>query len=243
MPPQIIKETKDYLVINKPSGLIVHADGKTVEPTLTDWILEHYPEIRDVGEPWVNGEGETIYRPGIVHRLDRETSGVMVVARNQEMFELLKSEFKNREVRKVYHAFVYGKVKDDRGKIERPIGRSASDFRKYSAQRGARGELREAVTLYRVLWRGEGVTMIEAMPQTGRTHQIRVHMKAINHPVVGDSLYAPNHESLLGFKRTALHARSLEFTDLKGKRVTFEAPYPEDFMKAVEEVGGEVASS
>lgn len=232
---QIISETKDYLVINKPAGLMVHGDGKTKEETLADWILAKYPEIKDVGESWTNPEGEVIYRPGIVHRLDRDTSGIMIIAKNQEMFDCLKKQFQDRLVEKKYHAFVYGEMRTVKGVIDRPIGRSTSDFRKYSAQRGARGEMRDAVTNYKVLNKGAGMTLVEVEPKTGRTHQIRVHMKAINHPVICDKLYAPNHECMLGFGRTALHAKELKFMDNDGKKVSFEAPYPEDFKKAVAE--------
>lgn len=233
MTPTIIFENNDVLVLNKPVGLAVHADGRTKEYTLSDWLIENYPEIKAVGEPWEDPQGNTIYRPGIVHRLDRDTSGVMVVAKNQDTFELLKSQFQNREVKKIYHAFVYGEIKQMKGIIDRPIGRSSKDFRKKSAQRGAKGELRDAITHFKVLGRKDDVTFIEAEPKTGRTHQIRVHMKAINHPIVCDALYAPNHECKLGFGRTALHARQLSFMNKEGDMVTFEAPYPEDFERAL----------
>jgi 23S rRNA pseudouridine1911/1915/1917 synthase len=239
MSPSIIFENTDFLIVNKPVGLAVHADGRpaqqgrTKEHTLADWLLEKYPEIKDVGEPWTSPEGEVIYRPGIVHRLDKDTSGLMVVAKNQEMFDVLKKQFQNREVKKVYHAFVYGEMKQIKGIVDRPIGRSTKDFRKKSAQRGAKGELRDAITHFKVLNRKDGLSFIEAEPKTGRTHQIRVHMKAINHPIVCDKLYAPNHECKLGFGRTALHARSLSFNDKDGQPVSFEAPYPEDFEKAL----------
>lgn len=236
--PTIIFENKDLLVLNKPVNLAVHGDGRTKEVTLADWLLEHYPEIKDVGEPWTNPEGEVIYRPGIMHRLDRDTSGVMIIAKNQAMFEHLKAQFKNRETHKTYHAFVYGEMKQIKGTIDRPIGRSSKDFRKKSAQRGAKGELRDAITVYKVLGKNDGITLIEAEPKTGRTHQIRVHMKAINHPIVCDKLYAPNHDCKLGFGRTALHARSISFQNLEGEVMSFEAPYPEDFEHALQEFKG-----
>lgn len=138
-------------------------------------------------------------------------------------------------MQKTYHAFVYGIVKEDDAIIDRPIARSRKDFRKWSAQRGARGDVREAVTEYRVLSRleNERATFVEALPKTGRTHQIRVHFKAINHPVVCDSLYAPKGQPILGFKRLALHARSLEFTNIDGQHIKVEAPYPNDFKHVV----------
>ncbi len=234
---KIIFENDAYLVINKPAGLVVHPDGRTHEPTLVDWLLNKYPNIKNVGEPILLKSGEVIIRPGIVHRIDRETSGVLVVAKTQEMFNCLKKQFRNNSVSKKYNAFVYGEVKlqdgEGSGIIDRSIGRSAKDFRMWSAQRGARGKEREAITEYSIIKATREYSYIEARPKTGRTHQIRVHFKAINHPVVADRLYAPKKEALLGFERLALHAREISFLNLEGNRVTFEAPYPDDFMNAV----------
>lgn len=230
--PTIIYEDKDILVINKPVGLVIHADGRSTEKTLVDWILKKYPEMKEVGEPLFLVTGEIIWRPGIVHRLDRDTSGVMVIAKNRESFLHLKSQFQERETEKTYRAFVYGVIKEDDGTIDRPITRSRKDFRLWSAQRGGRGEAREAITNFKVIGRGDDVTYIEAMPKTGRTHQIRVHFKAINHPIVADSLYAPKREPVLGFERLALHAFRLSVTLPSGKKQTFEAPLPADFKKA-----------
>ncbi len=241
MKPTIIFEDDDVLVINKPSGLVVHGDGRTKEATLADWVLETYPAMRDVGETGRAQDGEVILRPGIVHRLDRETSGVMILAKTQAAFEFLKVQFKERTAEKTYRAFVYGQPKEDEGEIDRPIGKSASDFRKYSAQRGARGVLRKAHTLWKVLVRfeedGEKYTYMELSPKTGRTHQLRVHLKAINLPIVCDELYAPKHECALGFARTALHAHTLTLTLPSGKLTTFEAPLPDDFMHAIDFCG------
>lgn len=191
---------------------------------------------------------QIIYRPGIVHRLDKETSGVLLIARNQKAFEFFKEQFQNRTIKKNYKAFVWGWVKEDKGEINKPIGRSKKDFRMWSAQRGARGELREAVTNYRVLKRfvvenkreqnlEDKFTFVDVFPQTGRTHQIRVHFKYLSHPLVGDSLYAGKKEPVLGFSRLALHAFSLEFTDLFGKTIKVEAPLPEDFSRVIKKFG------
>lgn len=250
MEPTILYEDKDVLVINKPAGLVVHGDGlnrskktvdrtsqsevlgKTKEPNLVDWLLSKYPGIKNVGEPGRNAEGEEILRSGMVHRLDRDTSGVMLVAKNQKSFENLKKQFQDRKIEKKYEAFVWGEMKSDSGTIDRSIGRSSQDFRKWSAQRGARGELRDAVTEYKVISRKNGYTLVELYPKTGRTHQIRVHMKAINHSLVGDSLYGPKKENSLGFKRTALHSKEIRFEDMMGKVHVVEAPCPEDFTVA-----------
>lgn len=233
MEPTILYEDLDILAINKPSGLVVHSDGKTKEPNLVDWLLSKYPEIKGVGEPGRNAKGEEVLRSGIVHRLDRDTSGVMLVAKTQEAFENLKSQFQNHEIQKTYQAFVVGEMKTDRGVIDRPIGRSSKDFRMWSAQRGARGELREAVTEYKVISKSGGYSFVEIYPKTGRTHQIRVHFKAINYPLVGDPLYAPTVENKLGFSRTALHSKEVVFTGLDGKENKISSPYPEDFSEAL----------
>lgn len=252
--PQMIFECPDYIVIDKPAGLTVHPDGKSEQETLTAWLMQNYPELVGVGEPLeISRGGETVRidRPGIVHRLDKETSGIMVVARTQAAFAMLKEQFMEREVGKTYRAFVYGWPPKDEFEVDLPISRSASSVRRWSAGHGGRGEARPARTLFRVISRGsdmagvEGtkarsqsaadrhkVSYIEAIPKTGRTHQIRVHAKAVNHPVVMDSLYAPGRAPLLGFGRLALHAHSLEFADMKGEMQRFEAPLPPDFIAA-----------
>ena len=229
----LLYEDKDIVVINKPAGIVVHSDGKTKEESVSDWIISHYPNTRFVGEPTILSNGETIIRPGIVHRLDRETSGAMLIAKTKEGFNYFKQQFKDRNIEKIYHLFVYGKVKKEDGMISLPIGRSKKDFRMRSAEEGARGELREALTYYRVLKRSNAFSFVEARPKTGRTHQIRVHFKALGYPVVCDKLYAKNRESGLGFKRLALHALSLSFTPLGGKKVVVKAPYPSDFEAAI----------
>lgn len=232
----ILYEDKDILVINKPAGLVVHPDGRTIEPSVSEWFAEAYPDSKDVGESIEKTSGEVIERAGVVHRIDRETSGILLLAKTNEGHACLKEQFQNREIEKIYHLFVYGNVKDDRGTINLPIARSASNFKKWSAQRGTRGEKREALTFYEVLKRAEDKTwsLIEAKPKTGRTHQIRVHFQAIHHPVVADSLYAPKQPKLLGFKRLALHARKIVFTNVEGEKISVEAEYPEDFKIALQ---------
>ena len=231
---KILFEDEDVLVINKPVGLVVHADGKTEEPNLCDWILKNYPKLEDVGEPLVLKEGTEIKRPGIVHRLDRETSGVLIIAKNQKSFLFLKEQFKNRKIKKIYNSFVWGEMKEEEGEINRPIGRSRKDFRLWSAQRGTRGKLREAITEYKVLKKNKDFSFLEINLKTGRTHQIRVHMKAVNHPVVGDKLYAPKRDFALGFERVALHAFSVSFVLPKGNEIEVKAQLSDDFQKALE---------
>lgn len=235
MPIEIIFEDNDLLVVNKPSGQLVHTDGRSDEFTLVDWVREHYPELEKVGETQKLQSGTEIHRPGIVHRLDRETSGVMLIAKTQEMFEFLKGLFQDQTITKEYRAIVAGLVKEDFFTIDRSIGRSAKDFRQWSAQRGAKGKLREAVTDIEVIERFEGMTYIKAFPKTGRTHQIRVHLKAEHHPILCDALY--------GFKdtpcpkelgRLALHAHKVSFVDRDGEKKEFVAPVPEEFEKFLE---------
>jgi len=232
----ILYENDCYFVINKPAGLMAHPDGRAKETTLADILVDTYPEIKEIGEPWVSPTGEIIYRPGIVHRLDRDTTGALLIAKEQKTFLYFKKQFQERNIKKTYCAFVYGNIKEEKGIIDKPIGKNRKDFRKWSAQPGARGILREAVTEYKVLIHAnsaQNFSYIELSPKTGRTHQLRVHMKAIHHPIVCDNLYAPNQVCALGFTRPALHAQVIEFLDLDGKKVTVEAPLPKDFKKAL----------
>ncbi len=242
---KVLYEDSGCVVVDKPAGLMVHPDGRDKGPFLTDWVIMKYPDAVNVGEHTRTPEGDPILRPGIVHRLDRETSGALIIAKTAEAHAALKAQFQDRTITKKYLAFVWGEVAEEFGTISRPIGRSSSDFRKWSAQRGARGDLRDAETYWtrvatskvEVEGKPEKFSLVEVEPKTGRTHQIRVHFTAINHPVVGDSLYAPKRPMALGFARTALHARSIEFDSTEGKRVKVVAPLPSDFEAACKELG------
>ncbi len=242
--PQIIYEDIELLVLNKPAGLVMHGDGRTREDTLVDWLIYNYPEIKEVGEAWQSDNGGVMYRPGIVHRLDRETSGILLVAKTQESYESLKKQFKNREIQKEYRVILNGTFKDDAqsGTIDKPIGKSPSDFRKWSAQPGARGNMREAVTDYEVLnmvGKGnDGYSYVSARPKTGRTHQLRVHFKAVHHPVLGDRLYGANKVHNIGVRvpRTMLHACKINFKSLSGMELTYKAPLPRDFINILDKL-------
>jgi 23S rRNA pseudouridine1911/1915/1917 synthase len=229
----IIYEDEDILAINKPAGIVVHPDGRTKEPSVSEWFGKAYPKSKTVGEPIKLANGEMVEREGIVHRIDRDTSGILLLAKTESGFMTLKRQFMEREIEKVYHAFLYGMLKEDHGTIKLPIAKSTSDFRKWSAERGARGDKREAITYFQVIKKNKEVTFVEAKPKTGRTHQIRVHFKALQHSVVKDSLYAPSKPSLLGFERLALHARQITFKDTKGEKHTVIAEYPDDFKFAI----------
>ncbi len=249
MVPKILYEDEYILAIDKPSGLLVHSDGRSKEETLVDWINKNYPYLSEVGEPQTLQSGEIIKRPGIVHRLDRDTSGVILVAKTKEAHKFLKEQFQNRKVDKIYNAVVSGKFGEDKmeGRIEAPIGRSTGDFRKWSADHGAKGELREAITEYKVLDQkeidGKYFAYVELRPKTGRTHQIRVHMKSVSHPVIMDKLYGEKQKyeirntnqeekSILGFNRLALHALSIKLELPSGAYITIESPLPEEFENA-----------
>ncbi len=248
---KIIYEDDDIAAINKPAGLIVHSDGRKLkegeesEPTLADWVLETFPSSKDAGEAIHLSSGEELLRPGIVHRLDKDTSGVILVAKTAKGYEHLKKQFQDRTIQKKYLAFVHGTFEDNYGIIDRPIGRSSTDFRKKSSSRSAEGELRPAMTWYVVKGSAKvespdapypliPVSFIEAEPKTGRTHQIRVHMQAVHHPIVCDPLYGSGKPHVLGFKRLALHARTISWDSLDGTRMKAEAPLPDDFAHALQ---------
>lgn len=211
--PTILYEDADLIVLDKPSGMIVHPDNVHDYPALTHWLEKKYPAHF------------------LVHRLDRETSGVLMVAKTEAAHEFLKAQFQDREILKVYRAFVYGVINDERGIIERPIGNARGGRGPRSATR-PHGTTRDATTMYKVLERGQEVTYVEVRPKTGRTHQIRVHFAAIQRPVLCDQLYAPSRPALLGFNRLALHAFSLTFVLPSGTEKTFVAPLPPDFVAA-----------
>lgn len=239
MEVSIVYEDADVLVLNKPAGLIVHSDGRTKESSVAAWVLAHYPALADVGEPWESPQGERVSRPGIVHRLDRDTSGVMILAKTQEAYVFLKEQFQNRTTEKTYRAFVYGHPREDAGTIEAEIVRIRAVPPRWGVARaGEEKKHRAAVTDWRVLMRatdretGEKVALMEARPKTGRTHQIRVHFKHVGHPVVCDKLYAKGKPCLLGFARQALHASTLSINLPSGELRTFEAPLPDDFVEA-----------
>ena len=229
----ILYEDENILGIDKPSGILVHSDERSKEETIQDLFLKKYPKLE------------------LVHRLDKETSGVLLLAKNQKAHEALKNQFsapalglktksgladRQDRVSKIYIAVVNGWVKKDHDIINEPIGRSPTDFRRRLSGRGARGEMREAITEYNVLKKfedgtGNRFSCLEIKPKTGRTHQIRVHMKYINHPIVCDKLYAPKNPCPEFINRLALHAKSIEFKNLNGEVVKLESPLPKEFSK------------
>jgi len=229
----IIYEDDSIVAINKPAGIMTHPDGVGKDETVSDWFAAKYPESREVGETQRLVNGTEIRRPGVVHRLDRDTSGVLVLAKTAESHAFLKAAFQEREARKTYLAFVYGVPKEPEGTIDFAIGRSRKDFRLRSAQPKAKGRMREAITHYKVVGDIGTHSLLEIRPETGRTHQIRVHLKAIHHPVVCDPLYAPKQPCDLGTSRLALHAYQLELPQVNGDDLLLTAPLPKDLEAAI----------
>jgi 23S rRNA pseudouridine1911/1915/1917 synthase len=228
----IIYEDEMLVAVNKPAGVMAHPDGVNAGETVSDWFATRYPESADVGETQRLVDGTEIRRPGIVHRLDRDTSGVLVLAKTPEAHAFLKEAFRAREVKKTYLAFVYGVPKEREGVIDFAIGRSRKDFRLRSAQPKAKGRMRDAITRYDVRADIGTHSLLEVRPETGRTHQIRVHLKAIHHPVVCDSLYAIGKPCDLGLERLGLHAYRLDLPLPDGSRRELAAPLPPDLARA-----------
>lgn len=225
----IIHEDRNFLVLNKPVGMAVHRGAGVNEKTLVDWLVEKYPEIKSVGD-------DPSQRPGIVHRLDKDTSGVMLVARNQPTFEKLKQLFKERKVEKTYLALVIGMPKKRSGVIATPIGRLVRQPLKRGTGRSALRGARAAVTEYRVLERMGNYSLLEVRPKTGRTHQIRVHLASIGQPVAGDRVYGGVKSEMAGLERQFLHASSLQFSYPEGRRWRFDAALPENLDRVLKQL-------
>ena len=233
----ILYEDADIVAVAKPAGLITHSDGRTEEETAEDWFNKKYIKESDLVK--VEGEEAKLVAPSrYVHRLDRDTSGVLVFAKNTAAYEFLRKAFHDRVVKKTYFALVYGVLKDQKGSIDFSIGRSRSDFRLRSAQPKAKGLLRDALTHYEVMGETGEHSLLKMSPETGRTHQIRVHLKAIHHPIICDPLYAPNHKPALGISRLGLHAYMLDLPLPSGTHVLITAPIPCDLASAFSRFAG-----
>lgn len=225
--PTVIAETKDFVVIEKPTGLLAHPAPGTNEPTLINWLLEHAPEIRELGDP---------QRPGLVQRLDRLASGLMVIPKTLTMFEYLKSQFQEHKVTKEYLALVDDYVAKPEGIINFPLAHSDRGHGKMAARpKGEEG--RPAVTHFAVEQRGQQATLLRVRTFTGRTHQVRAHLAAIGHPILGDPLYRSKGLKITRpIPRLCLHATRLAFTDLAGEKHEFASPLPDDFAALVQEL-------
>ncbi len=220
IPLDILYEDDDLIVINKPSGLVVHPGAGQREHTLVNALLHHFPKLSGIGGK---------QRPGIVHRLDKETSGCLAVAKNDATHHALATQFAERSVEKIYLALVAGKFRKRAGVIEESIGRHPKDRQRMSV-RPERG--RPAKTEYRVINSSSDMSFIECKLHSGRTHQIRVHLQHLGHPVLGDKIYGRRLAKT--FPRQMLHAWKLGFEHPRdGKRKLFEAPLPADFQVAI----------
>lgn len=236
---KVIKKTKEYLIINKPAGLIAHGGEGVRGITLVDLLLEKYPDLKKIGEDPA--------RPGIVHRLDKEVSGLMVIALTQDSFDNLKEQFQKRTVSKKYLALVYDAVAKEEDEINFPIKR-ASDGKKMAAmpvkdRKKSNAEqtgVKRAITEFKVKQKFINYTFLEVAIKTGRTHQIRVHMLAYGHPIVGDNLYSTVRSRAQNKKikldRIFLVAYQLSFNDLAGKEQTFEIELPSDLEEVLRKV-------
>ena len=224
IPLNVIFSDKHLLLINKPSGMIVHPGAGVYIGTLVNCLLHHYPEVKSVGPE---------ERPGIVHRLDKETSGIMVVARDLSVYQELQLQFKKREVEKIYIGLVWGKMPQKEGKIDWPIGR----HHKYGERISIKTKKpREAETSYLVVEEFRDYSLLDIRPLTGRTHQIRVHLAASGHPIVGDLRYG-RRRSKIKFTRLFLHAYCLSFFHpVTKERMEFKAPLPEELDEILRKV-------
>jgi 23S rRNA pseudouridine1911/1915/1917 synthase len=227
IPINILYEDKDVVVVNKPQGMVVHPAPGNYNGTLVNALLYHSKDISSI-----NG----IKRPGIVHRIDKDTSGVLVVAKNDEAHNKLSDQLKDHSMKREYYALVEGRLKNDKGIIDKPLARNKRDRLKIGIVEGGK----RAVTHYEVLERFNGYTLIKCILETGRTHQIRVHMASIGFPLVGDPLYGFKKQRFK-LKGQVLHAKTLGFVHpSKNEYMEFTTELPEYFQEIIEKLRNEV---
>jgi len=223
IPLDIIYEDKDIIVVNKPKGMVVHPGNGNHDGTLVNAVLAYAKDLSGIG-------GEL--RPGIVHRIDKDTSGLIIIAKNDEAHKNLSEQIKNHEVTKIYTALVRGNISEDDATIDMPIGRDKNDRKKMAVTKDGK----EAVTHFKVLKRYGDYTLLKVKIDTGRTHQIRVHMAKIGHPVVGDEVYS-NGKNEFNVHGQMLHSTYLKFKHpITGKIIELEAPLPGYFIKVLEQL-------
>lgn len=235
---EVVAETDEYLVLNKPANLVMHGADFVKEKTLADFLLEKYPKIKKIGEDPI--------RPGIVHRLDKEVSGLTVVAKYQDSFDSLKNQFQKRTINKEYTALVYGCVAKDENEILFPLKRSR-EGKMAALPITDRGEqnidklgARRAITEFQVIKRFINYTLLKVKIKTGRTHQIRVHLLAYGHPLVGDDLYSTKRSrernKKINLGRIFLVSDKLSFRDLAGERQTFTLELPKELKEILKKI-------
>lgn len=231
MPLKIIYEDSELIVIDKPSGIIVFSEKKIKEKTITDLILKNRPYLKNI---------DKTPRYGLVHRLDKDTSGILLIAKDNKTLEFLQGQFQKRKVRKKYIALVIGKLKDNEGKIETLLGRSQKDGKKQKVylphEPNAKGK-RKAVTKYKALQKFKDYTLIEVEIETGRKHQIRTHFAFLLHPIAGDKMYGFKNQSCPeGLKRQFLHASQLKIKMPDNKEITFKSELPSDLKEILKKL-------
>ena len=232
IPLDIIYEDEDILVVNKPCGMVVHPAAGNPDGTLVNAILYHCGDS-------LSGIGGVI-RPGIVHRIDKDTSGLLVVAKNDAAHQSLADQLKVHRVRRVYHAIAIGNLREDVGTVDAPIGRHPTDRKKMAVLRGVGAHARDAVTHYRVLERFAGMCHVECKLETGRTHQIRVHMASLGHPLLGDPVYGGANHRFCETHPALMHGQCLHAAELSlvhpksGEEMHFTCPLPEDMERILE---------
>ena len=224
IPLDIVYEDRDIIVINKPRGIVVHPAAGNIEGTLVNALLYHCKDLSGIG-------GKV--RPGVVHRLDKDTSGLMVFAKNDEAHTGLSRQIKDRKMKKIYQAIVHGEVKNEKGEIDAPLGRHPVQRKKMAVVSSSNLKSRDALTYYKVIERFSGFTLLELDLKTGRTHQIRVHLSYIGHPVVGDTTYSRKKDEF-GITGQMLHAKTLGFNHpVTGKYMEFNSELPDDMKKVL----------
>ena len=224
IPLDILYQDTDVVVVNKPCGMVVHPAAGNEDKTLVNALLYHVHDLSGIG-------GEM--RPGIVHRLDKDTSGLILIAKNDRAHMLLSEQFKERSMEKHYRAVAFGSFRDENGLIDAPIARHPVDRKKMAIVPDGK----PSQTEWKVLERLKGATYLDVHLLTGRTHQIRVHMHSIGHPLLGDRIYAPNIKTSVHIPRLMLHAYSLAFTHpTTGDRMEITAPLPEKFSTVLEKL-------
>jgi 23S rRNA pseudouridine1911/1915/1917 synthase len=220
----VIFEDSDILIIDKPSGIVVHPFDFSNEETLVDFLHENYPDTFSIDNSITLQDDRVIKLGGIVHKLDRETSGVMVIAKNKEAFDELKKVFTEHVIEKTYTAVIEGALEKDSFRIDAPLGRGKRDYKQSTNPLNPRGALREAITDIEVLERRKATTLVQLTPRTGRTHQLRAHMASIGHPIVGDIAYGSTNKN----SRIMLHAQRISFK-LENEIQTFATELPVEF--------------
>ena len=222
IPLDVYYEDSDVIVINKPSGMVVHPAVGNTKGTLVNALMYHCKDLSGI-----NG----VIRAGIVHRIDKDTSGLLVACKNDKSHQHLSEQFFNKTVKRKYYAICYGEINHNLGKIDAPIGRDLSNRQTMTVVDGGK----HAITHFKVLERFKGFTLLELVLETGRTHQIRVHMKYIGHPLLGDPVYGPRN--VVGENGQFLHAKTLGFTHPKTNEfLEFESPLPDYFLGKINEL-------